>query len=92
MLAKLRNLAVPVLVFVFSTPFVLAADGNGRILEISDSVYSFTLGEGNHLMFVIGENSVAVFETFHSEALWKFRKSSDCHNIHIGSAMRNGWK
>lgn len=64
MLAKLRSLAVSVL--VFSGPFVLADDGNGSVREISDSVYSFTLGEGNHSMFVIGEDGVAVFETFHS--------------------------
>jgi len=29
-------------------------------------VYSFTIGEGNHSMFVVGDAGVAVFETFHS--------------------------
>lgn len=66
MSANLRNLTVLILVSILSAPFVLAADGGGSIREISDSVYSFTLGEGNHSMFVIGEDGVAVFETFHS--------------------------
>jgi hypothetical protein len=34
-------------------------DVNSGIREISDSVYSFTLGEGNHPMFVIGDDGVA---------------------------------
>ena len=36
------------------------------VREIGDGVYSFTIGEGNHSMFVVGEDGVAVFETFHS--------------------------
>lgn len=50
----------------------LAADGSGRAHEIKDGVYSFTLGQGNYSMFVVGEDGVAVFDTFdsrHSEAL-----------------------
>lgn len=39
------------------------ADG---VRQIGDGVYSFTIGEGNHSMFVVGGDSVAVFETFHS--------------------------
>ena len=42
-----------------------AGDGDGT-REIADGVYSFTIGEGNHSMFAVGEDSVAVFETFHS--------------------------
>ena len=42
-----------------------AANETG-LREIGDGVYRFTIGEGNHSMFVIGEDSVAVFETFHS--------------------------
>jgi glyoxylase-like metal-dependent hydrolase (beta-lactamase superfamily II) len=65
-LQKLRVVAYAILVSVVSVPFVLAADENSGVREIGDSVYSFTLGEGNHSMFVVGEDSVAVFETFHS--------------------------
>jgi glyoxylase-like metal-dependent hydrolase (beta-lactamase superfamily II) len=61
-----RNFGFAFLVSVLSAPFVLAADQNNVIREIGDSVYSFTLGEGNHSMFVVGEDGVAVFETFHS--------------------------
>lgn len=43
-----------------------ASDTSNGTREIGDDVYSFTIGEGNHSMFVIGEDSVAVFETFHS--------------------------
>ena len=53
-------------------PSPLTADAHGRAHEIRDGVYSFTLGEGNYSMFVIGEEAVAVFETFsskHSEAM-----------------------
>jgi hypothetical protein len=55
---KLRHFAFAALLSIFSASFVLAADENKGIREISDSVYSFTPGEG----------------------------------IHIGLAMRNGWK
>ena len=66
MLKQLRNYLFAVFVSVLSTPFVLAANENSGVREISDGVYSFTQGEGNHSMFVVGDNSVAVFETFHS--------------------------
>ena len=66
MSGQFRNLAFAVLVSVFSAPFSLAADEASGVREISDNVYSFTLREGNHSMFVIGEDGVAVFETFHS--------------------------
>ena len=58
--------SLTVLVSVFSATFVFAADESGGVHEIGDDVYSFTLGEGNHSMFVIGEDGVAVFETFNS--------------------------
>jgi hypothetical protein len=58
---KLGNSAIAVLVSILFAPFVLAADENNGIRQITDSVYSFTLGEGNHSMFVIGEDGVAVF-------------------------------
>jgi len=40
-------------------------EGDG-VREIGDGVYTFTIGEGNHSMFVVGDESVAVFEPFHS--------------------------
>ena len=49
----------------FST-MAVAADDLDRPHKIGDGVYSFTIGEGNHSMFVVGEDSVSVFETFHS--------------------------
>lgn len=66
MLQNLRNLAIAILMSILSASFVLAADEKNGTREIGDGVYSFTLGEGNHSMFVIGEDGVAVFETFHS--------------------------
>ena len=66
MLERFRKVSFAVLVSVLSAPFVFAAGENSTVREISDGVYSFTLGEGNHSMFVIGEDGVAVFETFHS--------------------------
>jgi glyoxylase-like metal-dependent hydrolase (beta-lactamase superfamily II) len=61
-----KSLAISMLVFVFSTPGAFAADDMGGAFEIGDRVYSFTLGEGNHSMFVVGKDRVAVFESFHS--------------------------
>ena len=49
---------------VVATAQALAADG--RIRQIEEGVYSFTLGEGNYSMFVVGDEGVAVFDTFHS--------------------------
>ena len=66
MSGQFRNFSIAVLVSVFFAPIVLAADENNGVHEISDGVYSFTLGEGNHSMFVVGDDGVAVFETFHS--------------------------
>lgn len=43
-----------------------AADDTGAMREIGAGVYSFTIGEGNHSMFVVGADNVAVFEPFHS--------------------------
>lgn len=49
-----------------------AAGESDRTREIGDGVYSFTIGEGNHSMFAVGKDSVAVFETFHSGHSQKF--------------------
>ena len=61
-----RGFGFAFLLSVLSTPFVLAADQSNGLREIGESVYSFTLGEGNHSMFIVGADGVAVFETFHS--------------------------
>jgi glyoxylase-like metal-dependent hydrolase (beta-lactamase superfamily II) len=56
---------------LFASAASPAAQG-AKAHEIGNGVYSFTMGEGNHSMFVVGDDSVAVFETFssgHSEAL-----------------------
>jgi len=45
----------------------LAAGDRERAHEIGPGVYSFTLGEGNHSMFLVSEGGVAVFETFSSQ-------------------------
>ena len=66
MFAALRNATVLIAVFLVSVASVATAGGNSGIREIGDGVYSFTIGEGNHSMFVVGKDSVAAFETFHS--------------------------
>jgi len=66
-----RSLAVLITLLLVSATSPPAASATGSIREIGSGVYSFTLGEGNHSMFVVGDESVAVFETFssrHSEA------------------------
>ena len=64
MSAHSRIIVTAVVALIVLAPCAHAADG--AIREIGDGVFSFTLAEGNHSMFVIGENGVAVFETFHS--------------------------
>jgi glyoxylase-like metal-dependent hydrolase (beta-lactamase superfamily II) len=66
MLALLRNpIAMMIACLISASAAFAAGDGDG-VHEIGDGVYSFTMGEGNHSMFVVGDNSVAVFEIFHS--------------------------
>lgn len=60
----MNNIAAMLFVCFFSTTAVFAASENAH--KIGDGVFSFTIGEGNHSMFVVGDNSVAVFETFNS--------------------------
>ena len=62
-LKKVAALSVACLVFASVAFAESTADG---VRKIGDGVYSFTIGEGNHSMFVVGDESVAVFETFHS--------------------------
>ena len=67
-----RSLAILMALFLVTAGSLLAAGGDGRTHELADGVYSFTLGQGNHSMFVVGEDGVAVFDTFdsrHSQAM-----------------------
>jgi len=50
---------------VFSMSACAASENEGT-RKIGDGVYSFTIGEGNHSMFVVGDKNVAVFEPFNS--------------------------
>ena len=61
------TLAALTLMAALTAAPVLAAGGNGRVHEIKDGVYSFTLGQGNYSMFVVGKDGVAVFDTFNSQ-------------------------
>ena len=58
--------AVLAAILLVSTVSVVAADGNGHMRSIGDGVYSFTVGDGNYSMFVVGTDSVVVIETFSS--------------------------
>lgn len=66
MASVLKTIATLSVACLLYTATAFAADMPGGTREIGDRVYSFTLGEGNHSMFVVGDDSVAVFETFHS--------------------------
>lgn len=61
-----NKIIVTLIVCFISVTMAFAADDGDGSREIGDGVYSFTIGEGNHSMFVVGKDSVAVFETFHS--------------------------
>ncbi len=63
----LRYAALSVSILLVFATSVFGSDENGKIREIGDSVYSFTMGLGNHSMFVIGQDGVAVFDTFDSQ-------------------------
>jgi len=63
---RLQKLAVAAFVLLFFATMANAGDADNGIHKIGDEVYSFTIGEGNHSMFVVGDHSVTVFETFHS--------------------------
>jgi len=52
---------------IVSAPGAFASGETSGTQRIGEGVYSFTRGEGNHSMFVVGDSSVAVFETFHSD-------------------------
>lgn len=61
-----RRIAAITISCLVSTAVAFAAGESDKMREIGDGVYSFTIGQGNYSMFVVGEDSVAVFETFHS--------------------------
>lgn len=65
MSSLLKTIAALSVAGLVSATAALAAD-QAEMREIGDGVYSFTIGEGNHSMFVVGDEGVAVFESFHS--------------------------
>jgi len=68
----MKKLIVILAFTLFSTAAVFAASDSEIVRKIGDGVYSFTTGDGNYSMFVVGDDSVAVFETFntpHSQKL-----------------------
>jgi glyoxylase-like metal-dependent hydrolase (beta-lactamase superfamily II) len=71
-LIQLRNMVVLAAIFLAPAMAVAAVDENSNMRSIGDGVYTFTVGHGNFSMFVVGEDGVAVFETFnagHSKAM-----------------------
>jgi len=66
MLLPLRKIIEVVMALLLFTSVAFASNSKNEIREIGEGVYSFTIGEGNHSMFIVGNDSVAVFETFHS--------------------------
>jgi len=62
--------------------------------EITGGVYSFTLGEGNYSMFVVGDDGVAVFDTFnsrHSEAMLAAIRGSTDKPVKYAFHSHNHW-
>lgn len=73
---------------------VFAAGEKGGMREIGDGVYSFSPGEGNYSMFVVGEGGVAVFDTFdsrHSTAMLNAIRSVTDKPIRYAFHSHNHW-
>ena len=66
MSAVFRKFVIPVAILLAAIATMASANAGGKSREIAQGVYSFTFGEGNYSMFVIGDDNVAVFETFHT--------------------------
>ncbi len=87
-------LAALALIAALTAVPVLAEGGNGRAREIKDGVYSFTLGQGNYSMFVVGEDGVAVFDTFnsqHSAALLAAIRGVTDQPVKVAFHSHNHW-
>jgi len=90
----LKKIAALLVACLVSTPLALAAGQGDGTREIGDGVYSFTIGEGNHSMFVVGEDSVAVFETFstgHSQKLLEAVRSVTDKPVKYAFISHNHW-
>ena len=57
MSATSRNMTAVATLLLTSAAPALATGGDTKLREIRDGVYSFTLGEGNYSMFVIGKTA-----------------------------------
>jgi len=91
--SAIKNLIVILVFALFSTSAVFAASDSDGLRKISDGVYSFTIGEGNHSMLVVGDNGVAVFETFntrHSQLLEAIRQVTD-KPVNYAFISHNHW-
>jgi len=66
MLSSFQKLTALLMACFVSAAAAFAADEAEGMREIGEDVYSFTIGEDNHSMVVVGDDAVAVFETFHS--------------------------
>ena len=89
-----RSLATLITLFLLSVSPEIAEGAEPRTRELGDGVFSFTLGEGNHSMFVVGEQGVAVFDTFssrHSEALLAAVRSVTDKSIEFAFHSHNHW-
>ena len=89
-----RNIAALVALVLFSATSAVAAGENGRTHEIEEGVYSFTLGEGNYSMFVVGDDGVAVFDTFnsrHSEVMLAAIRSVTDKPVRYAFHSHNHW-
>ena len=62
----LKKIATLSVAYLVGASVAFAEGDVDGVREIGDGVYSFTIGEGNYSMFVVGDDSVAVFETFNS--------------------------
>ena len=67
MAALTKMFVILFLVWIVSVVPVIAADESRSVREIGNGVFSFTTGDGNYSMFVVGRGSVAAFETFNSK-------------------------
>jgi len=66
MLSQMKKIIAVLVGSLFFTITAFAAGENEGTRKIADGVYSFTIGEGNYSMFVVGDKNVAVFEPFNS--------------------------
>lgn len=94
MLLALRMVAAMAAMFLTGAANSMAAEESGMTRKIGDGVYTFTLGDGNYSMFVIGQDSVVVIETFssdHSKKLVAAIRGVTHHSIKYAIHTHNHW-